>query len=76
MAMSKVKSSSSGGGKFPMGGKGKMAPQQGAKPAKPGVISVSSAGKGEKFPSGGSGKMFGKGSARPAVPGRTAKGSN
>lgn len=68
-------SSKSTGGKFPMGGKAKMAPQQGAKPAKAGVVSNSSAGKGAKFPMGGSGKMFGKGSARPAMSGRTAKDS-
>lgn len=72
----KVKSSSSAAGKFPAGGKTKMAPQQGAHTAKPGVVSVSSAGKGEKFPKGGSGKMFGKGSARPAQAGHTAKTSN
>lgn len=71
----KSASSKSTGGKFPMGGKGKMAPQQGANPAKSGVISNSSNGKGAKFPMGGSGKMFGKGSARPAPAGRTAKGS-
>lgn len=76
MANSKMKSSGSGAGKFPMGGKGKMAPQQGANPAKSGQISVSSNGKGAKFPMGGKGKMFGKGSARPAVGGMTAKGSN
>lgn len=75
MAM-KSSSSKGTGGKFPMGGKGKMAPQQGAKPARPGIVSTSSAGKGEKFPSGGKGKMFGKGSARPAAAGMTAKGSN
>lgn len=76
MATSKVKSSGDGAGKFPKGGSTKMFGQQGAKTAKAGVVSVSSAGKGEKFVKGGSGKMFGKGSARPAVAGRTAKGSN
>lgn len=72
----KMKSSSSGGGKFPSGGKTKMFPQQGSHTAKPGVISTSSAGKGDKFMKGGSGKMFGKGSARPAMAGRTAKAAN
>lgn len=76
MAMSKVKSASSGAGMFPKGGNGKMFGKQHAGPKAPGVTGKVTKGDGGKFPAGGSGKMFGKGSARPAVAGRTAKGSN
>ena len=71
--MTKVKSSSSGAGSFPKGGSTKMATQQGAHPARPGVVSNSVAGKGAKFAAGGSTKMFGKQSASPRVPGKTGK---
>jgi hypothetical protein len=68
--------SKSTGGKFPMGGKGKMFGQQHAGPKAPGVTGKVDRGNGGKFPMGGKGKMFGKGSASPAKPGVTAKGSN
>jgi hypothetical protein len=64
--MSKVKSSSNGGGFFPKGGSTKMATQQGVHPSRAGQVSTSSAGKGAKFAEGGKGKMCGKGSAAPA----------
>lgn len=50
------------------GGNGKMFGKQGAKPAKPGVISTSQSGSGGKFAVGGKGKMFGKQYASPAKP--------
>jgi hypothetical protein len=71
--MSKVKSSSHGGGFFPKGGSAKMAAQQGAHPARSGQVSTSAAGKGAKFAEGGKTKMFGKQSASPRVSGRTGK---
>lgn len=64
-----AKTSQKSSGKFTAkGGNGKMFGQQGAKPAKPGVISQSQSGKGGKFAYGGKGKMFGKQSASPAKP--------
>lgn len=68
-------SSKSTGGKFPMGGNGKMFGKQHAGPKAPGVTGKVTKGDGGKFPAGGSGKMFGKGSARPAKAGATAKAS-
>ena len=72
--MAKMKSTSSGGGKFPHGGSGKMFGKGGAAAAKPGMTAKGdNGGSGGKFVAGGSGKMFGKGSAGPARAGHTAK---
>lgn len=76
MAKSKVVSSSSGAGKFPQGGNGKMFGKQSAGPKAPGRTGKVQTGDGGKFPAGGNGKMFGKGSAHKVRAGHTGKGSN
>jgi hypothetical protein len=70
----KVKSTSSGEGKFPKGGKTKMFGKMGAGPMKSGQTSKAGMGTGgDKFPKGGKTKMFGHMSASPKVPGHTGK---
>jgi len=71
--MSKVKSSSNGGGFFPKGGTTKMFGPQHADKDRPGETSGTKAGSIGKFPKGGTTKMFGKQSASPRTPGKTGK---
>lgn len=59
MATSKVKSSSSGGGKFAKGGTGHMFGPQGADPMVSGQTAASAGKGGGKFAKGGKGHMFG-----------------
>lgn len=56
------------------GGSGSMVGQQGAKPAKPGQVSVSQAGKTSFGVKGGNTKMFSEREAGPQTPGQTAAG--
>ena len=56
----------------PKGGKGKMAGPQGAGPAKPGGVSVSTPGAQKWGVSGGKGKMFGKQTAGAAQSGTSS----
>ena len=65
--MAKGKEISSSTKQFAKGGSGKMFPQQGVKPSKPGVISVSSAGKSSFGIAAGKGKMFGKQTSKAAT---------
>lgn len=71
--MAKVKSTSSGAGKFLQGGNTKMYGKGAAAPQKPGTSAAQHEGGKGKFPMGGKGKMFGKGSAGPMASGVTAK---
>lgn len=72
MATGKVKSSSTGGGKWGVhGGKGHMYGQQGADPMVPGQTAATAGRDGSKFAKGGKGRMFGYTGSRPARPGVT-----